>query len=132
MLLKWCTENQFELVEFSETDDGFDQLNEYNELQGMNRLIELIEIHPWSNCDLISKKTITNTSQQIESNLSEIFENEHENEGFTAFLSQLNNVKSQLTSLSLDQRNAQAVNIVRQVWDMLGGDSDEIDDPEEF
>uniref|UniRef100_A0A914VCY0 Alpha-and gamma-adaptin-binding protein p34 n=1 Tax=Plectus sambesii TaxID=2011161 RepID=A0A914VCY0_9BILA len=58
----WCLDNEFELVELDPTAETKAELDEYNEVYGVARAMQMLKSHMWSNAEMKADPT-TNTNR---------------------------------------------------------------------
>ncbi|XP_044729868.1 alpha- and gamma-adaptin-binding protein p34-like [Chrysoperla carnea] len=120
----WCSVNHYQYIdlEFDETkidDADSDYDNFINDTHGIDRIIEDLQVHIWSNAEMIGK----NTSKYKEDEFGE-----KELDEFCELYSQLSAIAGGISSLPRDQRLQSAEQVVKQFWNAISGDDGEFSD----
>lgn len=147
---KWCLQNRFELVELNKPEDP-DDLEAENNKYGIDRIVEALHAHVWSNMILKSGTSSEPEKQSVDVNeVGEKFENivlsqrstaetspmenmldgimGEENADFGELFGQLRAMKEHAAMLPTDQRRIAAEQLVTAFWKAMGGDPSEMED----
>lgn len=152
----WCIENKFEFVELdTKENESQDDYAIIPEKFGIDRIIEALTVHMWSNLEMVSKqKTQKNNSKteptkkrklnskfikpediyfiffvMIAATITESVDLE-DNEDFYELFSRLHSMKEGLQSLPWRERQQGAENLVKAFLAATGGVDDEDFDPD--
>ncbi|KAF7273970.1 alpha- and gamma-adaptin-binding protein p34-like [Rhynchophorus ferrugineus] len=132
--MSWCLKRGYEFVELYPSDQNIQNTEEdlIPEKFGVNRVIEALQAHTWSNLVMKNSKKI-NCNKQEPSNedtikiptasLPDEFVGEDD---FTELFSQLHMMKDSLQSLPINQRKQCAEQMVTAFWKAIGGDEEEL------
>ncbi|RWS30584.1 alpha- and gamma-adaptin-binding protein p34-like protein [Leptotrombidium deliense] len=141
-LLKWCIENEFELVELSVTQNDDD---DFKETIGIERIKQALSAHTWPSMQLKSSHVYkpsprfeealrreferdmnSITSQVNNLNVNNLFE-ENSESSFETLFSQFSELKNKAQQLNGDERRRYAEKVTIAFWKALGGDDNEIE-----
>lgn len=139
--IHWCLENGFELIELNPSQHDVDEQPSEEEIiketKGVERVIEALETHMWSNLIMKSKVNEYNSSESDTidpantSNIDKMLDNlmlDDEQLEFSDLFQRLHMVKESVQSLSVRERRHCAEQVVAAFWRAIGGDEDEIED----
>lgn len=136
----WCLENGFELIELNPgqtEDDSSSEEEIIKETKGVERVIEALQTHMWSN--LVMKSKVNQYSSNCDSESPNLAGNssvdtmldnlmlDDEQLEFDELFQRLHMVKESVQSLSVRERRHCAEQVVAAFWRALGGDEDEIE-----
>lgn len=130
--VEWCVKNGFELIELNpdiiETIDDDDHI--IKETFGIDRILEALQSHMWSNLIMKSKEQEINKpedeSASIDDMMNNIFENEEAD--FNELFQQLHMMRESVQSMPVRERRQCAEQVVTAFWRAIGGDEEEIND----
>lgn len=131
--MEWCLKRGFELIELYPTTS--DQIEEeiIVEKIGVERIIEALQTHAWSNLDMKSKSTSKPIKESAisgdkESKLikGDDVLTEEGLDDFSELFSQLHMMKSNFQSLPTNQRKQCAEQMVTAFWKAIGGEEEEL------
>lgn len=131
--IEWCVKNGFELIELtpvvvdnkSEDDDEI-----IKETYGVERIIEALQSHLWSNL-VMKNKEQAETSEKQDTNMDAMLNGLHfddDSADFTELFQQLHMMKESVQSMPIRERRQCAEQVVTAFWRAIGGDEDEIAD----
>lgn len=134
--LEWCVKRGFEFVELYPSDNTIDEQDDFKEKTGVERIIEALQAHTWSNLimrsrnkaknqDKICDKVSSNCLESSSSMLDNSFGNEVTDD-FTELFSQLHMMKDSLQSMPMNQRKQCAEQMVTAFWKAIGGEEEEL------
>ncbi|KAF3423600.1 hypothetical protein E2986_03950 [Frieseomelitta varia] len=149
LMIKWCLQNKFELIELNRPDVDASEADSENNKYGIERIIEALHAHMWPN--MILKGKSSNVEEQIPdmNEVEEQFENielsrdstetlpvenmldgimGEENADFGELFSQLRAMKEHAAMLPTNQRRIAAEQLVTAFWKAMGGDPSEMED----
>ncbi|CAH1370579.1 hypothetical protein MTP99_012139 [Tenebrio molitor] len=126
--MEWCLKRGFELIELYPSQETCDQ-DIIEEKVGVERVVEALHTHTWSNLDMKNQKKTLNEAQSkdIGGMCEELLMNEGSDD-FNDLFAQLSMMKESLQSLPTNQRKQCAEQVVTAFWKAIGGDDDEISD----
>lgn len=126
--MEWCLRHGFELIELypAKIDEEEDEV--IKEKVGVERVIEALEAHTWSNLILKSQVNGKEEKNQRLAGFCEDFLIGDENDDFQNLFSQLSVMKESLQSLPAGQRKQCAEQVVTAFWKAIDGDEEEIED----
>ncbi|XP_077285632.1 alpha- and gamma-adaptin-binding protein p34 isoform X1 [Arctopsyche grandis] len=126
---EWCLNNGFELIELNDWEkEEIDDFDIIPDKKGIERVVEALHTHTWSNLELKSASNRTKTNNEINI-LSDELEDSSE---FCDIFSQLHSIRESITSLPLRDRRACAEQIVSSFWNAIGGEDAELEDNPEL
>lgn len=120
---EWCLKHGFELIELYPAVESIPEDEIIKEKTGVERVIESLETHVWSN--LVMKEKHDN---QFENSLEEDFLTEQAADDFNELFSQLHMIKESIKSMPTNERKQCAENMVTAFWRAMGGDEEELSD----
>lgn len=129
--LDWCIRHSYELIELypSQKIDISEQQDIIEEKLGVDRVIEALQTHVWSNLVMKDRNTSTNLPKMPDdATLFEKMQDADLNDDFTELFSQLHMMKESLQSLPNQQRKQCAEQMVTAFWRAIGGDEEDIVD----
>lgn len=136
--VKWCVKHGFELIELKsdnvkanacESDEENDM---DNEVHGIERIIEALQNHLWTNLVMNSKESQASTvkesnpSSSIDSMITNMFNDEEAD--FAELFQHLHMMRESVQSLSVRERRQCAEQVVSAFWRAIGGDEEEMGD----
>ncbi|KAL3265867.1 hypothetical protein HHI36_010061 [Cryptolaemus montrouzieri] len=138
-VVDWCLKRNFEFIELYPSASSNDDLeSDLQEKVGVERVIEVLHSHTWSNLKLKSQnKKITKVenkhvekSKTVPSEEDIDFSDFQEDnlDDFTEIFSQLHTMRESLSSLPANQRKQCAEQMVTAFWKAIGGDEEELSD----
>lgn len=133
--LEWCTKRGFEFVELYPFQTTVDE-DDSKEKMGVERIIEALQSHTWSNLEM---KTKSNSKKQLNvfegvsssflesptSVLKDSFRSDVTDD-FTELFSQLHMMKDNLQNMPMNQRKQCAEQMVTAFWKAIGGEEEEL------
>lgn len=132
----WCLETGFELIELNTSDIDEDEEPAEDEIiketKGVERVIEALQTHMWSNLVMKTKGSEfkncdpANIDRMLGGMVGE-FEEEEDVE-FTDLFQRLHMVKESVQSMPLRERRQCAEQVVAAFWRAIGGDEGELED----
>lgn len=136
--LEWCIKRGFEFVELYPSDNSLDGEDDFKEKTGVERIIEALHSHTWSNLIMKSKnnsKQHLNFCEGVSSNfletpssvLTDPFANDMKDD-FTELFSHLHMMKDSLQNMPMNQRKQCAEQMVTAFWKAIGGEEEELID----
>lgn len=138
--VEWCLKRGFEFVELYPDKTLLDG-DEMKEKEGVERIIEALESHTWSNLIMKGKNNLKqnlNTYKVYDSiplNLLDVPDTLSENslmgdikDDFTEIFSQLHMMKDSLQNMGVNQRKQAAEQMVTAFWKAIGGEEQELTD----
>lgn len=128
--LEWCLKRGFEFVELYPSESTSDEDDDFKEKTGVERIIEALQSHTWSNLVMKTKQTISRGKTLDEKSnpnsvLPESFESDI-TDNFTELFSQLHVMKDSLQNMPMSQRKQCAEQMVTAFWKALGGEEEEL------
>ncbi|KAK9875597.1 hypothetical protein WA026_009400 [Henosepilachna vigintioctopunctata] len=135
--VEWCIKRGFEFIElYPSQSDNPEQESEFQEKVGVDRIIEALHSHTWSNLDLKSPqkiKVLKNSVSEKHEKMQKVDNVESDNiedslDDFTELFSQLHTMRESLSSLPANQRKQCAEQMVTAFWKAIGGDEEEVAD----
>ncbi|KAF5302762.1 hypothetical protein FQA39_LY01942 [Lamprigera yunnana] len=139
---EWCLRRGFELVELypeipNSGEDSDDEI--IKERFGVDRIIEALQTHVWSNLILKETNVAQAPAQNAEvSGISDLdcnqpfilnsFLTREGTDDFTELFSQLHMIEESMKSMPSSQRKQCAEQMVTAFWNAIGGDEDELSD----
>lgn len=137
--LEWCLKRGFEFVELYSANNTLEQEDEFKEKTGVDRIIEALQSHTWSNLVMKSKKkskqNLTNDKicDKVSTNFLEnselVLDDSYGNDiadDFTELFSQLHMMKDSLQNMPMNQRKQCAEQMVTVFWKAIGGEEEEL------
>ncbi|XP_057665296.1 alpha- and gamma-adaptin-binding protein p34-like isoform X2 [Diorhabda carinulata] len=130
--LEWCLKMGFEFIELYPTVLKQDEDEIITEKFGVERVVEALHSHTWSNLVMKDKKNIkpvkcSDTKKDNGDGNEEILPND-ELDDFADLFSQLQTMKDSLQGMPVNQRKQCAEQMVTAFWKAIGGEEEEIFD----
>lgn len=125
--LEWCLKRGFELIELypNKTPENNSEDEIIKEKTGVERIIEALQAHVWSNLVMKEKSAdVTRTSNNLEGLGN--FLTEEGVDDFSELFQQLNVMKENIESMPAQQRKQCAEQVVTAFWRAIGGDEEEM------
>lgn len=130
--VEWCIKNGFELIELNpeETNEELSEDDIIKETRGIERILEALQSHLWSNLIMKSKENENNQQEKqstsMDAMLNGIFDDDQSE--FTDLFQQLHMMRESVQSMPVRERRQCAEQVVTAFWRAIGGDEDEIAD----
>lgn len=147
--IEWCLKHGYELIELYPTINlPAEEDTLMKEKFGVDRIIEALQTHVWSNLIMKEKPQVMNNAKNNEGDfekqgttdidetnnvdldcsiLNDVLTNDAVTD-FTELFSQLHMIKESMKSMPLNQRKQCAEQMVTAFWHAIGGDEEEIAD----
>ncbi|XP_050507816.1 alpha- and gamma-adaptin-binding protein p34 [Diabrotica virgifera virgifera] len=130
--LEWCLKMGFEFIELYPTIQKSDHEDDIvTEKFGVDRVIEALHSHTWSNLLMKERKKpkpiVSNIGKDTQEEHATIFSNDNLDD-FTDLFSQLQTMKDSLQGMPVNQRKQCAEQMVTAFWKAIGGEEEEIFD----
>lgn len=133
--LEWCIKRGFEFVELYPSDNSLDR-DDFKEKSGVERIIEALQSHTWSNLVMKSKgsskkhlKIYEGVSSNFLETPSSVLNDPYVNDmkdDFTELFSHLHMMKDSLQNMPMNQRKQCAEQMVTAFWKAIGGEEEEL------
>lgn len=135
---QWCIKHGFELVELNSLGKS-DPEDDFPETLGIDRVIEALHAHPWSNLQLNTCSEKSGVEGALVDEADEILDNcpldgdtsqqmgEPEADTFEELFQHMCSMKNQAGTLDGAQRKAYAEKMTMAFWQAIGGDDGEIE-----
>lgn len=138
--LEWCLKRGFEFVELYSCVNTLDEKeDDFKEKTGVERIIEALQSHTWSNLvmknkkkskhnlstDKICDKMSTSILESSDSLLEDSFGTDIADD-FTELFSQLHMMKDSIQNMPMIQRKQCAEQMVSAFWKAIGGEEEEL------
>lgn len=127
--LEWCLKMGFEFIELYPTVPKPDDDDIVTEKFGVDRVVEALQSHMWSNLVMKNTKPVKCNNKNNENGKEdeEILPND-ELDDFADLFSQLQTMKDSLQGMPVNQRKQCAEQMVTAFWKAIGGEEEEIID----
>lgn len=133
---EWCIKRGYELIELYPQELPVKDEDEIiEEKYGIDRIIEVLQTHVWSNLEMKDKSTKSREelvkneeSNNVGNNENDIDNFEEGSDDFTELFAQLQMMKESVQSMPLQERKQCAEQLVTAFWKAIGGDDEEIED----
>lgn len=134
--IDWCLKRGYEFIELYPTLNKSDQDEDLREKFGVDRVIEALHSHTWSNLVMKKKSRPKESNQEINKEISSSTIDQKPEESlkyedtddFTDLFSQLHMMKDSLQGMPMNQRRQCAEQMVTAFWKAIGGEEEEIFD----
>lgn len=128
--VEWCIRNGFELIELTPTTtDNKSEDDIIKETFGVERIIEALQAHLWSN--LIMKSKEQDNTEKQDTTIDQMLNTlslDDDTADFNELFQQLHMMKESVQSMPIRERRQCAEQVVTAFWRAIGGDEDEIAD----
>ncbi|XP_017780288.1 PREDICTED: alpha- and gamma-adaptin-binding protein p34-like [Nicrophorus vespilloides] len=126
MATDWCLKRGFEFIEiFPAVEADQEEQDLIEEKIGVDRIIEALETHIWSN--LVMKDKVKEEKENKNVDLDELLMDDT-NDDFTDLFNKLHMMKDSIQSMPVKERKQCAEQVVSAFWKAIGGDEEEIAD----
>ncbi|CAG9856547.1 unnamed protein product [Phyllotreta striolata] len=127
--LDWCLKRGFEFIELYPTIEKCNENDIIAEKFGVDRVIEALHSHTWSNLVMkgksISKPSKNPKPGEAEKEIKNPLSTDHIDD-FTDLFSQLQTMKDSLHGMPVNQRKQCAEQMVTAFWKAIGGEEEEL------
>ncbi|CAH1106375.1 unnamed protein product [Psylliodes chrysocephalus] len=127
--LEWCLKRGFEFIELYPTTEKPGEDDIIPEKYGVDRVIEALHSHTWSNLVMKSKKNSNSSNTKVTTKENVDTKNPLSSEhidDFTDLFSQLQTMKDSLQGMPMNQRKQCAEQMVTAFWKAIGGEEEEL------
>lgn len=120
--MDWCIKRGYELIELYPQDTQVKEDDIIEEKYGIDRIIEVLHAHVWSNLIMKDQDNKAETAQNYSASITDGCDD------FTELFTQLQMMKESIQSMPIQERKQCAEQMVTAFWKAIGGDDEEIAD----